>query len=169
MALGNYAAKLYALSARSLDESEQKEALIESELHYQFLIEKYHPSSTMPEDIYHSFCQAKEYVQQLITQKYEQIKVYTDFPDSEIEELGLPQQDYRIWCREKQLALSFRNIYQKKSNVDDLHIPNMGIGYFSADNTLSYYSWFNTLKQEFNMARYLPEANTKGCGSCSRL
>ena len=154
MSLGNYAARLYTLSAHSLDESEQKEALIESELHYQFLIEKYHPSSTMPEDIYRSFCQAKEYVQQLITQKYEQIKVYTDFPDSEIEELGLPQQDYRIWCREKQLALSFRNIYQKKSNVDDLHIPNMGIGYFSADNTLSYYSWFNTLKQEFNMARY---------------
>ena len=121
MALGNYAARLYALSAHSLDESEQKEALIESELHYQFLIEKYHPSSTMPEDIYRSFCQAKEYVQQLITQKYEQIKLYTDFPDSEIEELRLPQQDYRIWCREKQLALSFRNIYQKKSNVDDLH------------------------------------------------
>lgn len=154
MALGNYAAKLYALSAHSLDESEQKEALIESVLHYQFLIEKYHPSDTMPEDIYLGFCKAKEYVQQLIKQKYEQTKVYTDFPDSEFEELGLPRSEYRTWCREKQLALSFRNIYQKKSNVDDLHIPNMGIGYFSEDNTLSYYSWFNTLKQEFNMARY---------------
>lgn len=154
MALGNYAAKLYALSAHSLDESEQKETLIESVLHYQFLIERYQPSSTMPEDIYLSFCQAKEYVQQLLKHKYEQTKVYADFPDSEIEELGLPQQKYRIWCREKQLALSFRNIYQKESNVDDLHIPNMGIGYFSKDNTLSYYSWFNTLKQEFNMARY---------------
>lgn len=154
MALGNYAARLYALSAHSLDESEQKEALVVSLLHYQFLIEKYHPSSTMSEVIYRSFCQAKEYVQQLIAQKYEQIQVYADFSDSEIEEFELPQQDYRIWCREKQLALSFRNIYQKKSNVDDLHIPNMGIGYFSEDNTLSYYSWFNTLKQEFNMARY---------------
>ena len=154
MALGNYAAKLYALSARSLDDSEQKETLIESVLHYQFLIEKYHPSSTMSEDICRSFYQAKEYVQQLIAQKYEQIKVYADFSDLEIEEFEIPQQNYRIWCREKQLALSFRNIYQKKSNVDDLHIPNMGIGYFSEDNTLSYYSWFNTLKQEFNMARY---------------
>lgn len=154
MALGNYAAKLYALSAHSLDGSAQKETLIESVLHYQFLIEKYHPSSTMPEDIYLSFCQAKEYVQQLLKQKYEQTKVYTDFPDSELEELGLSRQNYRTWCREKQLALSFRNIYQKKSNVDDLHIPNMGIGYFSEDNRLSYYSWFNTLKQEFNMARY---------------
>lgn len=38
--------------------------------------------------------------------------------------------------------------------VDNIHIPNLGIGYFAEDNTLTYYSWFNTLKQEFNMARY---------------
>lgn len=154
MALGNYAAKLYALSDHSLDECEQKETLVESALHYQFLIEKYKPSDTMSEDIYLGFCQAKEYVQHLIKQKYEQTKAYTDFPDLEAEEFGLPRHEYRTWCRKNQLALSFRNIYQKKSNVDDLHIPNMGIGYFSEDNTLSYYSWFNTLKQEFNMARY---------------
>lgn len=154
MALGNYAAKLYTLSMYSLDECEQKEVLVESALHYDFLIEKYKPSETMVEDAYHSFARAREYVQQLIEEDYRQVKIYQDLSDSEFKELELTQSGYRIWCREKQLALSFRNIYQKKSNVDDLHIPNLGISYFSKDNTLSYYSWFNTLKQEYNMARY---------------
>ena len=34
------------------------------------------------------------------------------------------------------------------------HQYNAKIGYFSEDNKLSYYFWFNTLKQEFNIASY---------------
>lgn len=30
----------------------------------------------------------------------------------------------------------------------------MGLGYFAHDHTLSYYFWYNTLKQEYNQARY---------------
>ena len=98
---------------------------------------------------------------------FEDVPIYEDFEVKELSEFEIRENIYRTWCRENQLALSVINICQKKSLVDSIHIPNLGIGYFAKDNTLTYYSWFNTLKQEFNMARYnlyLTEINIK-CGN----
>lgn len=64
------------------------------------------------------------------------------------------EEDYKKWSAQNNLSLNFINIAYNYGNVDDIHIPNMGLGYFRNSNDLEYYSWFNTIKQEYNMARY---------------
>lgn len=64
------------------------------------------------------------------------------------------KEDYKQWAVKKNLSLNFINVAYSYGNVDDIHIPNMGLGYFDKENDMDYYSWFNTIKQEYNMARY---------------
>lgn len=61
---------------------------------------------------------------------------------------------YKVWSAKKGLSLNYVNVIYPYGNVDDIHIPDMGLGYFKNSNNLEYYSWFNTIKQEYNMARY---------------
>lgn len=166
MALGNYAAKIYQLSTCTLDEHEQKELLLFAKYHYHILSEN-SETSLVPQDILESFKKAENHVDIVLKEFFEDVPIYEDFEVKELSEFEIRENIYRTWCRENQLALSVINICQKKSLVDSIHIPNLGIGYFAKDNTLTYYSWFNTLKLEFNMARYnlyLTEINIK-CGN----
>lgn len=163
MALGNYAAKIYQLSTCTLDESEQKELLLLAKYHYHMLSNN-SETSFVPQDILKSFRKAENYVDIVLKDFFEDVPIYEDFEEKESSEFEIRENVYRTWCRENQLVLSVINICQKKSLVDSIHIPNLGVGYFAKDNTLTYYSWFNTLKQEFNMARYnlyLAETNIK--------
>lgn len=162
MALGNYAAKIYQLSTCTLDEHEQKELLLFAKYYYHVLSEN-SENSLVPQDILESFKKAENHVDIVLKEFFEDVPVYEDFEIKELSEFDIRENAYRTWCRENQLALSVINICRKKSLVDSIHIPNLGIGYFAKDNTLTYYSWFNTLKQEFNVARYnlyLAEINT---------
>ncbi len=61
---------------------------------------------------------------------------------------------YKLWCSRNYLSLNYINIIYPYGNVDDIHISNMGLGYFENSNNMEYYAWANTIKQEFNMARY---------------
>ncbi|PEP14043.1 LA2681 family HEPN domain-containing protein [Bacillus wiedmannii] len=61
---------------------------------------------------------------------------------------------YKVWSAERNLALNYVNIIYKKGNVDDVHMINMGVAYFNNKNNMEYYSWFNTIKQEYNISRY---------------
>lgn len=64
------------------------------------------------------------------------------------------KEKYKQWAAKNNLSLNFINVAYPYGNVDDIHIPNMGLGYFDKGNDMEYYSWFNTIKQEYNMARY---------------
>jgi len=156
MAMGNYGGKLYELAQHSLDKSEQKELLVDALNHFKLATlhgknDNYkHPAA------YDGFCTAQTYIQEVLeSDEYSEISIYTDIPDDYYKDLEIKDNLYRKWCRDNKLALSFRNIVKLHSKTDDIHLPNLGISYFSRDDTLSYYSWFNTIKQEFNMARYL--------------
>ena len=154
MAMGNYGGKLYELAKYSLDESEQKEALLNALSHFQLVVNHGKDDSYIRPEEYHLFCESEVFIKELLNNKYSEIPVYSDFPDNSLKDLGIEDNQYRKWCRDNRLAISFRNIVDKYSSTDDMHLPNLGIAYFSKDDTLSYYSWFNTIKQEYNMARY---------------
>lgn len=68
-----------------------------------------------------------------------------------VEDVG---EAYKVWSSKKGLSLNYVNVIYPYGNVDDINIPDMGLGYFKNSNNLEYYSWFNTIKQEYNMARY---------------
>lgn len=75
----------------------------------------------------------------------------------DIEEWNISEdvkEEYKQWAAKNNLSLNFINVAYSYGNIDDIHIPNMGLGYFRNDNNMEYYSWFNTIKQEYNMARY---------------
>ena len=154
MAMGNYAAKLFKLSECTLDQSEQKETLCKALTHYKLVVEKGKDDASIYAGAYDNFCASEDFIQRLLKDKYDEISIYTDIPDDYFKETDLDTTAYRKWCRENRLALSFRNIVEKNSNTDEIHLPNLGISYFGKDDSLSYYSWFNTVKQEYNMARY---------------
>lgn len=156
MAMGNYGGKLYQLANCSLDKSEQKELLIDALSHFDLVVLHGKDDPYMPSKSYDDFCAAESHIQRLLEHSdYREVSVYSDMPDGYFKDIGLEDNPYRKWCRDNNLALSFRNIVEKHSNTDDIHLPNLGIAYFSKAGTLSYYSWFNTIKQEFNMARYI--------------
>ena len=104
------------------------------------------------------FSWAYTIIKQELDSNYADVNIYSDIPDdwaNDIaDDLNIGNSEYKKWCRDKQLVLSFRNLFQNCSISDDIHLPNMGISYFAKDQTLSYYSWYNTLKQEYNQARY---------------
>ncbi len=153
MARINYASKLYQISSFMLDKSEQKELLVNAMDYYGSTIESYpdrQKFDPIPDDIFQSIQSAYTTIEEEINTSYANTKIYTDIPD----DLHTGNIAYKNWCRDRKLILSFRNLFQKCSTCDDIHLPNMGISYFAKDNTLSYYSWYNTLKQEYNQARY---------------
>ncbi len=153
MARINYASKLYQLSSFTLNKSEQKELLINALNYYRSTIENYperRQYDPIPEDIFQNLNSMYESIKQTLESNYEKTDVNFDaFDNSDFDNI-----EYKKWCKEMRLILSFRNLYQDCSTWDNIHLPNMGISYFAQDDTLSYYSWYNTLIQEFNQARY---------------
>jgi len=161
MALGNYASKLYTLAFCTLDKSERKEMLIDALSHYKLVVEKadegFNEESLYERALDH-FRESTISIERLLEGEYAEIKMHQDFSDSEFaDEYNklIGKNEYRAWCKNNRLALSFRNLVNEQSDTDDIHLPNLGMGYYTDENLLTYYSWFNTVKQEFNIARYM--------------
>lgn len=157
MARINYAAKLYQLSSYTLDKEIKKELLSDALFYYETTINNYSERKEydpIPDDIYNSVCKAKTMLENELNSEYKDIPIIRDLPEDLDSSLGLEFGKYKQWCRDNKLILSLRNIHKKASVFDDIHLPNMGIGYFAHDQSLSYYSWYNILKQEYNQARY---------------
>lgn len=157
MARLNYAAKLYRLSSFTSDEQVQKELLIAAQFYYSTTINDYAKGKecdSIPEDIFDAICMEQKDIAYKLERKYKNIPTICDVPEDTLNDLGIEFSNYKSWCKDSRLILSIRNLFQAASVCDDLHLPNMGIGYFAHDHSLSYYSWFNTLKQEYNQARY---------------
>lgn len=157
MARINYAAKLYELSFYVIEKEFQKELLMAALQYYETTISQYperHKYDPIPTDIFQSITAAKITIENELETHYKDIPVICDLPDNMDYNLESDSNKYKQWCRDNHLILSIRNIYQIASLCDDIHLPNMGITYFAHDNSLSYYSWFNTLKQEYNQSRY---------------
>lgn len=157
MARLNYAAKLYRISLLTLDEKVQKELLRAAQFYYDTAIQNYSErkdDDPIPEDVFEAIQTASKGIAEKLENEYKNVPTVCDIPEDFEIDTDLDFCDYKNWCVEQQLVLSIRNLFQNESLCDDLHLPNMRIGYFSHDNSLSYYSWFNTLKQEYNQARY---------------
>lgn len=147
MALGNYAIKCYTLSNYCIDETVKIYLLKLSFSELSSLLESDINPKFMAEDQINLFKDWEIYVKELIKNKFSSVdswKRSTDVGSS-----------YKIWCSNNQFSLNYINVVSFDGNIDNLHIPNMGISYFGDDNgKMTYYSWFNTIKQEFNTARY---------------
>nr|DAJ97208.1 MAG TPA: hypothetical protein [Caudoviricetes sp.] len=161
MARINYASKLHQMSSHTLDKSEQKEFLLHALYYYESTIENYPERKKydpIPDDVFQGLHSAYTIIKQELDSSYADVNIYSDIPDDWANDiandLNIGNSGYKKWCRDKRLVLSFRNLFQNCSTSDDIHLPNMGISYFAKDKTLSYYSWYNTLKQEYNQARY---------------
>ena len=153
MARINYASKLYQVSSYLLDKSERKELLLGALYYYESTIKSYPERKKydpIPNDIFQGLRKAYTITKKELDTDYADVNIYSDIPDDS----NIADNKYKKWCRDKRLVLSFRNLFQNCSTCDDIHLPNMGISYFKEDQTLSYYSWYNTLKQEYNQARY---------------
>lgn len=153
MARINYASKLYQASLYLLDKSEQKELLLGALYYYESTIKSYperQEYDPIPDDIFQGLKNAYTITKNELDSNYADVNINSDISDVS----NIADNKYKKWCRDKRLVLSFRNLFQNCSTCDDIHLPNMGISYFSKDETLSYYSWYNTLKQEYNQARY---------------
>lgn len=157
MARINYASKLHQMSSHILDKSEQKEFLLHALHYYESTIESYperQKYDPIPDDVFQGIYSAYTIIKQELDSSYADVNYYFDISDDWANDLNIGNRGYKKWCRDKRLVLSFRNLFQNCSTSDDIHLPNMGISYFAKDYSLSYYSWYNTLKQEYNQARY---------------
>ena len=157
MARVNYAMKLYLLSSYILDKEIQKELLMEALFYYETTIDSYSArkeSDPIPDDIYKSICATKRMISERLNLEYRDIDTVRDLSEDIDSSFGIQVNKYKQWCGEQRLILSVRNIYTGASVIDDIHLPNMGAGYFAHNQSLSYYSWYNILKQEYNQARY---------------
>lgn len=100
----------------------------------------------MPDDILAQFIDWKRYMEEIINVQLSDVKPWSI--TLEVDD------DYKIWSARKNLSLNYINIIYDYGNVDDIQMIDMGIGYFGKENNMEYYSWFNTIKQEYNIARY---------------
>lgn len=147
MALGNYAIKHHSLATYSINERTNKYLL-------NLALKKL---KDMLKDVKDTDLIVPEQIE--IFEKWKKKIVYIlekEFKEIDAAEIAIDvDMPYKNWCAQNQLSLNYINVVQTVGNIDNLHIPNMGIGYFSNDDrNMTYYSWFNTIKQEFNMARY---------------
>lgn len=157
MARINYAAKLYQLAFCIIDKGVQKDLLLSSLYHYETTIAQYpqrQEQDPIPDDIFQSICAIQKDISHKLESEYEGICNLGSLPNEIESKSEMRFNEYKQWCKDKRLILSIRNLFSGESLCDDIHLPNMGLGYFAHDHTLSYYSWYNTLKQEYNQARY---------------
>lgn len=147
MALGNYAIKCYTLSNYCTDEKVNKYLLNLSLSELKSLLENDINPKLIAEDQIHLFEHWKIHIKELIKNNFSSIDSWKKSMDVD--------SIYKTWCSNNQFSLNYINVVSLDGNIDDIHIPNMGISYFSNDDgKMTYYSWFNTIKQEFNTARY---------------
>ncbi|MED2942388.1 LA2681 family HEPN domain-containing protein [Bacillus swezeyi] len=146
MALGNHGLKLYTLATYPISNEIQK-YLINSALEdLNSMLEKACESDSISVEHISLFEEWKSSIESSLVNLSE-VNAWEASSDVD--------HSYKNWCAKKRLSLNYINIVSDQGNVDNIHIPNMGISYFNEDNgKMTYYSWFNTIKQEFNLSRY---------------
>lgn len=100
----------------------------------------------IPEDIGDTIFKWKENMEQILKERLSDVEPWNPVEREDSK--------YKEWAAEKNLSLSYANIIYKVGSIDDIQMINLGISYFGKDKEMTYYAWFNTLKQEYNMARY---------------
>lgn len=147
MALGNYALKCFSLTDYCTDNKKNKFLIdLSIEILNQLLEEKT-SSQFIDYDQVASFEQWRKSILNVKDVYFLETEPWG--PDLEV------NQSYKNWCASKHLSLNYINIVSDMGNVDDLHIPDMGMHYWGKDEgKMTYYAWFNIIKQEFNLARY---------------
>lgn len=101
---------------------------------------------TIPLEIFNDFAEWEACMKQALFESFRDVEEWMISEDV--------KEKYKQWSAKTYLSLNFINVTCPYGNVDDIHIPNMGLGYFYKVSDMEYYSWFNTIKQEYNMARY---------------
>lgn len=145
MARGNLAAMHDSLARRITDKS-IKRFLCEKGLEESRIAADSSTPELVPFDIMKIYYEWELYFER---------EIFTAYKDDESWEESLDiNEQYKIWCSKNYLSLNYINIIYPYGNIDDIHIPDMGLGYFRDSNNMEYYAWENTIKQEFNMARY---------------
>ncbi len=146
MALGNLAIKHHTLAECCTDENVKRYLLEQALIGLDVIFKSEKNKEYIDEDQEKVFSNWGVYIKGILDQYLGDIKPWDN---------GYDVNDiYKNWCSKKQLSLNYINVICKQGNVDNLHIPNMGIGYFQEDQKMTYYSWFNTIKQEYNLSRY---------------
>ncbi|MCY9400246.1 LA2681 family HEPN domain-containing protein [Bacillus haynesii] len=147
MALGNHGIKCYTLATYSIDSNINKYLLNLALEELRSMLKNVGDSDLIVPDHITMFEEWKKHIVCVIDNELKEVNPWEASMD-----VDLP---YKNWCAKKQLSLNYINIVMSEGNVDSIHIPDMGIGYFDEDDgKMTYYSWFNTIKQEFNLARY---------------
>lgn len=147
MAVGNHAVKIYSLASYSINSNTNKYLLDLSLRNLNHMLENIEDIDLIVPEHIKVFEEWKKRITYVIENEFKEINSEEVSGDVDI--------PYKNWCSKKQLSLNYINVVKPEGNIDNIHIPDMGIGYFDEDNgKMTYYSWFNTIKQEFNMARY---------------
>lgn len=145
MARGNLAIKHMSLATRTADESVMR-FLLDKGLSEMIDVCDNADERFIPLDVLEQFYDWELHFEQSIHSNLSNVEPWNENKDVDDE--------YKIWCAKNRLSLNYINLIYPIGNVDDIHMPNMGLGYFGKENNMEYYAWFNTIKQEYNMARY---------------
>lgn len=145
MAKGNLAMKHHSLSTRITDESVRSFLLNRGLEEIRETIDN-STQDLVPLDIIENFYDWEHYFEFSIDSNVTDVEAWTRSSDVDDE--------YKNWSAKNNLSLNYINVIYPFGNVDNIHMPNMGIGYFKDSNDMEYYAWLNAIKQEYNMARY---------------
>ncbi|GIO22845.1 hypothetical protein J11TS1_14260 [Oceanobacillus sp. J11TS1] len=145
MARANLAIKHHSLSTKITDRSVMRFLIEKGVSELEDVCKSVTPDH-MPDDILAQFIEWKRYMEEIINVHLSDVKPWSLILDVD--------DNYKNWASKRNLSLNYINIIYEYGNVDDIQMVDMGLGYFGEENNMEYYSWFNTIKQEFNMARY---------------
>jgi len=145
MAKGNLAMKHYSLSTRTTDESVISFLLNRGLEEIRETVDNT-TQDLVPLDIIENFYDWENYFERSIDSNLTDVEPWTISSDVD--------DKYKNWSAKMNLSLNYINVIYPFGNVDNIHMPNMGIGYFEDSNDMEYYAWLNAIKQEYNMARY---------------
>lgn len=145
MARANLAMKHYSLSTRTTEMSVMR-FLMDRGLEIIRDVADNAEPEFVPLDILENFYEWELYFERSIDTNLRDVEPWSASEDVE--------DQYNNWSVKRNLTLNYINVIYPFGNVDNLHMPNMGLGYFTKDKNMEYYAWFNTIKQEYNMARY---------------
>lgn len=151
----SFSRALMELSIKCPDRSVSKLILITSLGYYNDVIND-EQFESLEKDQQGVFKESRDYILKTINTKYSDIEAFT--PKSK------KSNKYKRWCSDNKLTLSYCNILGFYAVDDDIILPNFG-SFYDLEKSIGFYSRFNTLKQEYNSARYalfLSEDKLKG-------
>lgn len=145
MARGNLAIKHFSLAQRVTDRKIMRFLIEKGLSELRIICDKATPDM-VPLDVLDLFYEWERYMENTLDTNLANIEPWSEEQDV--------VDEYKVWSAQNHLSLNYVNIIYAEGNIDNVQMINMGIGYFGVENDMEYYSWFNTIKQEYNMARY---------------